>query len=44
MILSVASVVFETMLYGAFKGAKAEPDVPILLHNVSSESFECAMR
>jgi BTB/POZ domain len=44
MILAVASVVFETMFYGAFKEAKAGPDEPILLDNVSSESFVCAMR
>jgi len=42
MILSVASDVFQAMLYG--KEGKMGPDEPIPLFKVDPQVFECAMR
>lgn len=46
LILSVASVVFEKAFFGdtRFKESDAPRDNPIPLKDVSTETFECAMR
>jgi BTB/POZ domain len=44
LILSVASDVFQAMLYGNFKEGKMGPDRPIPLVNVDPQVFDCAMR
>jgi BTB/POZ domain len=44
LILSVASDVFQVMLYGSFKEGQMSPDNPIPMLNIDPEVFECAMR
>jgi BTB/POZ domain len=44
LVLSLASEVFEIMLFGDFKEAKMGPNEPIPLDKIDPEVFECAMR
>jgi BTB/POZ domain len=44
LVLSMASDVFQIMLYGPFKESKMGPDEPIQLANIEPQIFDCAMR
>jgi hypothetical protein len=44
LVLSLASSVFDAMLFGHFREAQLEPDEPILLDKVSPKAFRCAMK
>jgi BTB/POZ domain len=44
LVLSLASSVFDAMLFGHFREAQLEPDEPILLDKVSPQAFRCAMK
>jgi hypothetical protein len=44
LILSVASNVFQAMLYGNSKEGKMGPDEPVPLFDIDPKVFDCAMR